>query len=249
MDKKVGQNIAIVMPGGGMRCAYSAGAVVALAKEFGFYEPSMFFASSGSVGTMFYFLARQYDAVERIWTRHLATCRFVSLLRPWKIMDIDWLVDEVFRRIDPLDTRAVFGSRTEWSVPLTDKKSGDVRFISKKDGLDVFEIMRAAKAVPFVYGKPVVLDGREYVDGDITKPLDLVSTLLPARISKVILLETRAVAQMEKESVGRGRVFIHISPNKTRLARLSVNRTRLARAFESGYEDCANNPVLRGTFD
>lgn len=235
------------MPGGGMRCAYSAGATVALAKEFGLCEPGMFLASSGSVGTMFYFLARQYDAIERIWTKHLATRRFVSLLRVGKIMDIDWLVDEVFRRIDPLDVRTVNNSPTKWRVPVTDKEKRSVRFVGKEDGLNVFELMRAAKAAPFIYGKSVILDGREYIDGDLAKPfgtIGTISALLPGNISKVILLETRVATPSKKDSIENGRTLVRICPSKRYLTKISVGKAPLARAFEAGYKDCANNSAI-----
>ncbi len=244
VDKKMQKSVAMVMPGGGMRCAYSAGATVALAREFGLCEPGMILASSGSVGTMFYFLARQYDAIERIWTKHLATRRFVSLLRVRKIMDIDWLVDEVFRRIDPLDIRAVNDSSTDWRVPVTDKVKKNVRFVSKEDGVDVFELMRAAKAAPFIYGKSVILDGIEYIDGDLSRPLGTVTPLLQRSISKVISLET-VVARSGKEMIESGRILVRICPSRKYLTRISVGKAPLARAFEAGYMDCASNSAIR----
>ena len=51
-----------------MKCAYAGGALVALARELGITKPDIFVAASGSVGSMFYFLSGQYDAIPVSYT-------------------------------------------------------------------------------------------------------------------------------------------------------------------------------------
>lgn len=83
----------LVLSGGGMRCAWSGGFVTGL-QELGLI-PTTIIAKSGSVGNALYMATDQVEAIRRIWTVHLPGRSFINWLRFTKIIDIDFLVDEV----------------------------------------------------------------------------------------------------------------------------------------------------------
>ena len=94
--------LALILSGGGMTCAYSAGATVGLVDKYNFKNPDIAIGSSGGAGTLAYYVAGQYDAIRNIWTNLLATRKFINSLRFWKIIDIDYVIDVVFTKQEPL---------------------------------------------------------------------------------------------------------------------------------------------------
>jgi predicted patatin/cPLA2 family phospholipase len=118
-------------------------------------------------GNVLYFAARQWESTKRIWTELLATPRFISRWRLWRIMNVDYLIDEVFKQQERLNLAALKLSPIDWYVPLSDFETGKTFYASARDNFDPFEILRAAKAVPFLFGKRVPLARRRYIDGEL----------------------------------------------------------------------------------
>ncbi|HUQ29960.1 MAG TPA: patatin-like phospholipase family protein [Candidatus Paceibacterota bacterium] len=160
------EKIAIVTSGGGMKCAYAAGALVALAKKLGFTEPDIFVSASGSVGAMFYFLAHQPEEIEKIWLRYVPSPQIVSLIPPR--LNVDYIVDTILRRELPLDIDKLGETKTRWIVPVTDLDTGHTTYVTNETWFDPYEVMRAAKAIPLLYGGAVRLGIQPYIDGGIS---------------------------------------------------------------------------------
>jgi len=148
-----------------MKCSYAAGALVALARKLGITEPDLFISASGSVGAMFYYLAGQYDAVEKIWLRYLPSPEVIRRFPPQ--LNVDYIVDTVMHDELPLDEQTLKKTKTRWFVPVTDLDTGHVEFISNATWFNLYEVMRAAKAIPFLYGGTVRLGGHSFIDGDL----------------------------------------------------------------------------------
>ena len=159
------EKVAIVTSGGGMKCAYAAGALVALAKKLGIKRPDIFMSASGSVGTMFYYLAGQYAEIEKVWLRYIPSPEIVRVFPPK--LRLDYVVDTILKRELPLDERALAQTPTRWFVPVTDLDTGRTEYISNDTWFDPYEVMRAAKAIPFLYGGSVRLGGHTFIDGDV----------------------------------------------------------------------------------
>lgn len=160
------KKIAIVCSGGGMKGAYTAGALVALARHYHFGNPDMVVGGSASAGTLLYFIAGDYDGIEKVWTDLLATKKFISFLRFWRIMNIDYLVDRIFKRINPLGRETLKNARTKFFISATNVATGNLQFFTNKDlgSIDPYELVRASKAAPIAYHKRVKLNGRHYID-------------------------------------------------------------------------------------
>lgn len=188
METMKKEKIAIVTSGGGMKCAYSAGALVALARELKIESPDIFVAASGSVGAMFYFLARQYDDIEKAWTRFIPSPHFVRYA-PFPALRINYLVDTISKQYLPLDIDAVEASKTEYFVPVTDTKTGESKFIDRNLWMNPYEVIRAATAIPILYNGHVHLGGKSYLDGDFSVGMvDLIDTAIKAGATRILCI-------------------------------------------------------------
>jgi predicted patatin/cPLA2 family phospholipase len=142
---------ALVLTGGGMRCVYGAGFMCGL-KDAGLLENiSMVIAASGSAGTAVYAACGQWSDIKDIWTQAIVGSRFICPSRFWKVLDIDYLIDEVFRKAYPLKPKALRDASFTVHVPALDLCTGDLRYFDAKNTSNVFDVLRAAKAQPVFY--------------------------------------------------------------------------------------------------
>lgn len=150
-----------------MKSAHGAGFLYALATELGVQRPDIMIGSSGDAGNVLYYCAGQWEEMKQIWVDLLWTPKFISLWRFWRVMNVDYLIDVVFKQQQPLDIKKVEASPIHWCIPLTDFDTGRRFYTCAKDRLDPFEILRAAKAIPILFGKKVPLAHGRYIDGEI----------------------------------------------------------------------------------
>jgi predicted patatin/cPLA2 family phospholipase len=144
-------NLAIITSGGGMKSSYGVGVMLALAEKFEVKEPKILIACSGNAGTGSYYVSKQYDSIKNIWENLLSGKKMVDFKRFWKIIDIDYLIDEVFKKQDPLDSESVYSSPINYFIPALNRRTGKIDYFSNKHGDDVFEAMRATKAMPIAF--------------------------------------------------------------------------------------------------
>src|SRR3989344_2650141 len=126
---------AIVLEGGALRSAHGGGFLHALHTELGI-APDMVIGSSADGGNAIYYSAGQTEQLKRIWTVHLSTWRFIALWRFWRVINVDYLVDVVLKKYEPLDLARAKGDPIAWFASVTDFDSGSYRYISARDGLD-----------------------------------------------------------------------------------------------------------------
>lgn len=169
--RKDGRKIGLIVQGGGMRGAYSSGAMMGL-DSLGLTEAFDFVygASSGSCAAA-YFLSGQIYSGGSIYWDYLYNFRFI---RPWnfsKMLDLDYLCDDLFRNERRLDLLKLRQSPTVLKIYLTDSKTGRSEFITNRDKDDIVTAIKASCSLPAYYRKPIMLRGRSYYDGNIGKNL------------------------------------------------------------------------------
>ncbi|MBV9349242.1 MAG: hypothetical protein JO026_00660, partial [Patescibacteria group bacterium] len=166
---------AIVCAGGGMRSAHGAGFLYGVTAKLGIRNPEIVLGSSGNAANVLYVateIPEQYEAMRRIWTERLSTPRFISYKRLRRIIDIDYLIDAVFKEQEPLDIQALGASPIRYFIPVTNARSGETKYIGREDKIDPFEMLRASKALPFFYGKKVPLPWGMFIDGELGPTLE-----------------------------------------------------------------------------
>lgn len=173
-----GRRLGLVVEGGGMRGVISAGVLVALESlKLNNAFDAVYGTSAGALNSA-YFLARQAAFGCSIYYRQAATSRFINPLRLWKMVDIDYLFDEVIGKERPLDTQAVLRSRSKFVVAATDGKTGAiVVWDTRKVDAPLLTQLKASSALPVFYNKQITVAGRELVDGGLSSPFPVVEAI------------------------------------------------------------------------
>jgi predicted patatin/cPLA2 family phospholipase len=192
-------NTVLVLEGGGLRGAFVAGALGELAGCEGL-RFSHIFATSAAAASAAYMVAGQIDRGLEIWRERTHGAQLISarhLLRGRSLMDIEGLV-EVFRGELSLDAARVELSTTALCIAVTNCITGVADHVTANRN-NVYELLKAAMALPVVYGRVVPVDGVPYIDGGVADaiPLGAALELAPARI---IVVATRPSGYRKKPS-------------------------------------------------
>jgi predicted patatin/cPLA2 family phospholipase len=264
MIQQTTPKLAIVCAAGGTSCSYSGGALCALAKEHGLLQPDYLIAASGSAGSAMYYLTGQYESIHRIWTQHICSPKFLSFWRIHKMMDVDYLVDTIIREKEPLHLRKLAATQTRYFIPVKNAATGMGHYISCRDKLEIHEVLRATKALPFFYGRKIRLGDEAYVDSalvitkehGVSKAIELGAThilVLEINSRKKNLLQS--LAEKITSMLSLKNINHHVASNEVNILRLgpdknpappvSRNASRLSAAFDKGYTDVRDHMELR----
>jgi len=272
--------IAIVASGGGMSCSYAAGAMSALANFWRFTDPDFAITGSGSAGTFAYYISGQYQEITNVWGGLLSSKKFINKFRFWKLINIDYLVDEIFHKNNLLDTRAVAASGTEFLISAINYRTSDLTYFSNKDGKepdDIFELLRASKAMPIAFNKKIGIDGEKYCDSylssdskaHIRKAVELGAKNIIAinnrihrraneRLFRLWLKHQsrffqenyiRQVNELEDYKIPDNVNVIKIVPtSKLKISTFNSNKAQLAETIQMGHDDVVNSKELAELF-
>ncbi len=181
--------IGLVVQGGGMRGVYSMGALAAL-EEMGFSQcfDHLVGSSAGALNGA-YFLTGQASYGVETYIHYLSKKSFVNPFRLKKIVDIDYLVDQIGKRVRPLQLNKLRSSPTTLHISLTDKWHAETQWVTNRTpGIDIWEAFRATAAIPLLYNKAVKVGDGHYVDGSISARIPLRRIMeYPCRYIVVIL--------------------------------------------------------------
>jgi predicted patatin/cPLA2 family phospholipase len=256
--------LAIVCAGGGTSCSYSGGALTALAKEQGLLLPDYMIAASGSAGSAVYYLTGQYDSIRRTWTKHICSPRFLSFRRIRRIMDVDYLVDTIIGKMEPLDFEKLASVRTRFFIAVKNAATGKGRYVSCREELNLHDVLRATKALPIFYGKKVNIGGELFSDSAfvITKEHG-VAKAIELGATHVLVLEINSRKETRLQPLAKkiasrlmggntdhdprphGVEIFRVGPDKNPALPFTRNPKLLAAAFDKGYDDVRNSSELR----
>jgi predicted patatin/cPLA2 family phospholipase len=194
-DRGDDHTVVLAVEGGGSRATLSAGMVAALA-ELGLGQAfdAVYGASAGSINGA-WFVAGAADEGAAAWSRPGVMRRVTGvarLLLGRPVVDMVWVVDELYEHIVPLDWHAVRTASTELHPMATDADTGasvDLRPLMN-DTASLKTALRASTHLPILGGPPVVLDGRRFLDAALAETLPF-RTPLDAGATHVLLLRTR----------------------------------------------------------
>ena len=166
----------LVVEGGGMKCAYSAGILDK------FLDDDITFSycigvSAGAANTLSY-LAGQRGRNLRFYTEHLSDPRYLSvrsLVHTGNLFGLQYIYGTLTNSdgADPLDYSAVMENPAEFYMPATDAATGRAAYFSKYDIVrDDYRAVMASCALPG-FCRPVKVGDRYYYDGgDSAAPCD-----------------------------------------------------------------------------
>lgn len=187
MTVSPGARSVLILEGGGLRGAFSAGVLSELDRH-GVQFSDVVAVSSGAPSAA-YFTAGQTEDALTIWRDHTHSGQLVdprNVFRGRPILDVDRLIG-VFRTVVPLHPTGLAPGRARLHIGVTDCSTGLARYVSATPG-NIFELLRGTMALPIAYGKVVKLDAYSVVDGGVTAPIALAHALSldPERIVVVL---------------------------------------------------------------
>lgn len=254
-----------------MTCSYSAGYLKALAEHHDLKTPDIVIADSGSAGASVYYVAGQYKEITKIWSKYIPTKKMLNIWRFGRVLNIDYLVDTVIKKLMPLDITAFEASPIEYFIPALDYHSGKVRYFTRDDKQEIYEILRATKAMPILYRKRVMLDGKLYCDSRLSSSAEAniakaikenathiieISNNNPSIVTKIIykvwlLLRgskfNRRYSSQEKYDLSCSREraqILSIRPENLKIKGLKNNKKLIQNAILRGESDCIENKEL-----
>lgn len=186
--------IGLIVEGGGMKCAYSAGVLDAFLDHHITFDYCCGI-SAGSANVCSY-MAGQRDRTRRFYTEHLKEPGYFglkSLLKTGNLFGLDYIYSTLSDSdgADPLDYPALVANPAELCVVATDAESGKPAYFSKEDiHQDDYTVIKASCALPAVC-KPIRYKGRYYYDGGVSDALPIRHAFRDAGCDKVVVLTSK----------------------------------------------------------
>jgi predicted patatin/cPLA2 family phospholipase len=187
----------LVLEGGAMRGMYTAGVLDVLIEHDVYFD----LVAGVSAGALFgvNYVSRQKGRVIRYNKRFNKDPNYmglVPLLKEGNIISTPYAYEKVPRELDPFDNAAFKASPTEFYAVITDIETGRPSYRKVSDVMEQMDILRASGSLPFV-SKPVVLEGKEYMDGGIS---DSIPFEWAARMGckKIVVVLTRDESYRKK---------------------------------------------------
>ena len=150
-----------------MRGAFLVGVMKSIYHSLGTGYFDSIFSYSVGIFEQVFFAADQPKTMEKTWREYVHGNQLINFSNPFRgkpILDLDYLVDIFQSEKSFLRTENILASKANLFVFLTDYVSRQPKVLDIKE-YNVFDVMKAACALPIIYPKPVLLNGRRYVDG------------------------------------------------------------------------------------
>lgn len=160
----------LVVEGGGMRCAYSAGLLDRF-MENGITFDYCIGVSAGSANTASY-VAGQKGRNIRFYTEHVGDPRYFGLRSFFKTGDIfglEYIYGDLTNSDgkDPIDYQAIMDSPMEFKIVATNALTGKPEYFDKSQMIkDDYRHIMASCAIPAAC-RPVEVEGNKYYDGGV----------------------------------------------------------------------------------
>ncbi len=205
-----GCKLGLVVEGGAMRGVLPAGGGVALSR---LGMASIFdevYASSAGVMTAAYMLTGQPDLGIRVYYDHCVGKEFINLSRFWKMLDVDWLFEQVICKHKCLNVENLLRSNTRFFVMATDHDTGAPEILDVQHGLgNPLDKLKASMALPVFYNKAVMVGERRFIDGGFHHPLPLVPAI-QSGCTHLFVMQSRPVDYVRQASTILQRLIFNV---------------------------------------
>lgn len=181
------KQIGLVLQGGGMRGIYTSGVLDFFIEQQMF--PSYVIAVSAGACNALAYLAREKGWGKYIYTEHLHDMRYVSwqnFFRQGYFMGMDFIFDEIPKRIRPFAFDVLFQAKEKLIVGATDCETGESVYFSKDETEQFLTAVRASCSIPLLSGV-VNYQGVKLVDGGIADPIPINKSLADGNVWNIVV--------------------------------------------------------------
>ncbi len=166
-------SVGLVLEGGGMRGAYTAGVLCAF-EDNHIQFPSVYGVSAGACNALSYVSGQAYRN-HAIFQRYVQGQQYVSVknfLTSGCIFNFDYLFGDLFHTTLPFDFDTFYNSKVHLSIAATDIKTGLPVYFTKRDLDERMIAVRASSSLPFL-SRVIKLGGYRLLDGGIAVPIPI----------------------------------------------------------------------------
>lgn len=162
----------LLVEGGGMKCAYSAGVLDAFL-DAGLTKFDYSMGVSAGAANLVSYLGGQRDRNRRFYVEHVTDPKYISLknyLRTGNYFGLQYIYGDMTEEggMDPADYEKYMATPTKLFFPATDGETGVPHYFSKDDlGPHNYKAIMATCALP-VIAKPIEINGHKYFDGGVS---------------------------------------------------------------------------------
>lgn len=170
----------LIVEGGGMKCAYSAGVLDAFL-DYDITFDYCIGVSAGSANAAS-FVAGQRDRNRRFYTEHIKEPGYFGLksfLKTGNLFGLQYIYGDLTNSdgADPIDFPAIIANPAEYWLVATNASTGKPEYFSKRDmKQDDYRHIMASCAIPGAC-RPVEINGQMYYDGGVTDAIPVQKTL------------------------------------------------------------------------
>lgn len=192
-NRSDGRRVALVIEGGGMRGIVSAAMTSAL-EQLGYGDAfdEVHGASAGAFNAAFW-LAGQASYLTALYACGFGDPRFarpLRMVRGGPILDMDYVITDVWARQRPLLCEAILSSEVTLHCTATDADTAELVDLTNLDSAqDIRCALRASARLPWLAGPPVHFRGRRLLDATLAEAIPVRTPL--ANATDVLVLQTR----------------------------------------------------------
>lgn len=186
---QLGDNIGLVLEGGGFRGIYTAAVLDVFHRENLFFKYAIGVSAGAAYGVSY--VARQYQRNLAVnpYVADKRYCSFGNLIRKGNYFDWDFVYKYIPTKIIPFDYEAFASSETRMKVVVTSCDTGEAVYLPLNGSCpDNFRTLLAAtSALPFL-SKIQMIDGKGYMDGGIADSIPVWQAFKDGATKAVVVL-------------------------------------------------------------
>jgi predicted patatin/cPLA2 family phospholipase len=197
--------VGLVLEGGGMRAAYSAGVLDCFMDQHVDLRHVVGVSAGANAGANY--VAGQRERNHALFVDFARDRRYQGLAtlvseRSW--FGMKFLFETLPDRLLPFDYEAFRGSSRTFTICVTrcaDARPVYFRQTDRAPREFVRTVMRASSSLP-VLSPPVTIDGEQYCDGGVSDPIPIERSLVDGNRSNVVILTRNAGYQSSPQELG-----------------------------------------------
>ncbi len=183
------QNTGLVLEGGGMRGAFTAG-VLRYMMEEDLYVPYTIGVSAGACNGSSY-IARQMNRNHQViieYSHHPEYISFRRFLRSRELFGMDLIFDKMPNELIPFDMETFCSSKEGFVVGTTDCVTGEAVYFDKHSySKDMLTILRASSSLP-LFAPEVAFNDRYLLDGGVADPIPIKKSMRDGNTKNIVVL-------------------------------------------------------------
>ncbi len=197
--------VGLVLEGGGMRAAYTAGVLDAFLDE-GIALPYVIGVSAGANAGADYVVG-QRERNYKVFVEFAADPRYAgyaNLLRERSWFGMRFLFETLPDELAPFDYEAFQDAAQTLVAAATDCATGRPRYFCQRDydaRWFINTVHRASCSIP-VISPPVEIEGRRYLDGGVSDPIPIERSISDGNPRNVVVLTRNEGYRMVPQSLG-----------------------------------------------